>query len=139
MRELRIDLTGSRKPLNRFFNFCVGAGRAGEMMRAQALDQLSVLQECCHFRYLRFHGLLSDEMAVCAKGEDGRLLFNWQYIDLVFDEMLKRGIRPLVELGFMPDCMKSLPAALPASVLNAMCWAFCWMRSVCTRTCGSRK
>ena len=72
-----------------------------------ALDQLSVLQRDCHFRYLRFHGLLSDEMAVCAKAEDGKLLFNWQYIDLVFDEMLKRGIRPLVELGFMPDCLKS--------------------------------
>lgn len=107
MRIIRIDLAGPRKPLNRFFDFCIGAGRAGEMMRAQALEQLSVLQECCHFRYLRFHGLLSDDMAVCTMGEDGRLLFNWQYIDMVFDEMLKRGIRPLVELGFMPDCLKS--------------------------------
>ena len=107
MRTLQVNLAGPRKPLNRFFNHCVGAGRAAEMLRAHALDQLSVLQRDCHFRYLRFHGLLSDEMAVCAKAEDGKLLFNWQYIDLVFDEMLKRGIRPLVELGFMPDCLKS--------------------------------
>jgi xylan 1,4-beta-xylosidase len=107
MRTLTIDLKGARKPLDRFFDHCVGAGRAGEMLRAQALDQLSVLQKPRGFRYLRFHGLLSDDMAVCGWGEDGKLLFNWQYIDLVFDAMLQRGIRPLVELGFMPDCLKS--------------------------------
>ena len=107
MRTLTIDLNGTRKPLDRFFDHCVGAGRAGEMLRAQALTQLTALQESCHFRYLRFHGLLSDDMAVCFRGYDGCLLFNWQYIDLVLDEMLARGIRPLVELGFMPDCLKS--------------------------------
>ncbi len=107
MRKLQIDVQGTRKPLDRFFDHCVGAGRAGEMLRAQTLEQLSTLQESCHFRYLRFHGLLSDDMAVCREDEKGKLLFNWQYIDLVMDEMLKRGIRPVVELSFMPDCLKS--------------------------------
>ncbi|MCE5344570.1 MAG: xylann 1,4-beta-xylosidase [Eubacteriales bacterium] len=107
MRTLHINLNGTRKPMDRFFDHCVGAGRAGEMLRAQSLTQLSMLQEGCHFRYLRFHGLLSDDMAVCRLDGDGKVLYNWQYIDLVFDEMLARGIRPLVELSFMPDCLKS--------------------------------
>lgn len=107
MRTLEIDLAARRSPLDRFFQHCVGAGRAGEMLRAQALEQLSALQQACGFRYLRFHGLLSDDMAVCSIGEGGSLRFNWQYVDLVFDAMLARGIRPLVELGFMPDCLKS--------------------------------
>ncbi len=107
MRTLRIDRKGQNKPLDRFFDHCVGAGRAGEMLRAQALSQLSALQEGGGFRYLRFHGLLSDDMAVCRLDEDNNVVYNWQYVDLVFDEMLARGIRPLVELGFMPDCLKS--------------------------------
>ena len=107
MRTLQIQLQGPKKPLDRFFDHCIGAGRAGEMLRAQALEQLTTLQSACHFRYLRFHGLLSDDMAVCTMGEDGQVWYNWQYVDLVMDEMLKRGIRPLVELGFMPDCLKS--------------------------------
>ena len=107
MRTLAIDLGSPTTPLNRFFQHCVGAGRAGEMLRAHALQQLTEVQRACHFGYLRFHGLLSEDMAVCARGEAGELRFNWQYIDLVFDEMLARGIRPLVELGFMPDCLKS--------------------------------
>ena len=107
MRSLHIDAKGTVKPLDRFFAHCVGAGRAGEMLRAEALRQLSRLQSACGFRYLRFHGLFSDDMAVCTLDRLGNVLYNWQYVDLVFDAMLERGIRPLVELGFMPDCLKS--------------------------------
>jgi len=107
MRTLRIDLNAGTKPLDRFFAHCVGAGRAGEMLRAEALKQLTHLQNTCGFGYLRFHGLFSDDMAVCRLDREGKLLFNWQYVDLVIDALLQRNIRPLVELGFMPDCMKS--------------------------------
>ncbi len=107
MRTLHIDLRQEPTRLNRFFAHCVGAGRAGEMLRAETLDQLSCLQEACGFGYLRFHGLFSDDMAVCRLDREGKVLYNWQYVDLVIDAMLKRGIRPLVELGFMPDCLKS--------------------------------
>ncbi|MBN1776974.1 MAG: hypothetical protein JW811_02525 [Clostridiales bacterium] len=107
MRNLHIAVQTETKPLDRFFAHCVGAGRAGEMLRAEALRQLSYLQETCGFRYLRFHGLFSDDMAVCRLDREGKLQFNWQYIDLVIDAMLERHIRPLIELGFMPDCLKS--------------------------------
>ncbi len=107
MRTLHVNLQESTKPLNRFFAHCVGAGRAGEMLRAEALDQLSSLQDACEFQYLRFHGLFSDDMAVCRLDREGKLCFNWQYVDLVIDAMLERKIRPFVELSFMPDCLKS--------------------------------
>lgn len=107
MRILQINLQEPPKPLDRYFAHCVGAGRAGEMLRAEALKQLSHLQDACGFRYLRFHGLFSDDMAVCTPDRAGNVLYNWQYVDLVLDAMLERNIRPLVELGFMPDCLKS--------------------------------
>lgn len=107
MRNLQIDLHGERRALNRFFAHCVGAGRAGEMLRAEALGQLTRLQKDCGFQYLRFHGLFSDDMAVCSFSRGGKAQYNWQYVDLVLDAMLERNIRPLVELGFMPDCLKS--------------------------------
>jgi len=107
MRTININLQNGTYPMNRFFDHCVGSGRAGEMLRAETIRQLEMLQDACHFRYLRFHGLLSDDMAVCSLDEHGQCSYNWQYIDLVFDAMLRCGIRPLVELGFMPDCLKS--------------------------------
>ncbi|HNW86098.1 MAG TPA: hypothetical protein PKJ47_04090 [Candidatus Limiplasma sp.] len=107
MRTISVNVRGKSQKLDRFFSHCVGAGRAGEMLRAQTLSHLDDVQAACHFRYLRFHGLLSDDMAVCMLDRNGALQFNWQYVDLVLDAMLAREIRPLVELSFMPNCLKS--------------------------------
>ena len=52
-------------------------------------------------RYLRFHGLLHDDMFVCRR-ECGTLIFNWQYVDDLVDALLAQGIRPFVEFGFFP-------------------------------------
>ena len=34
--------------------------------------------------------------------KNGQPIVNWQYVDLVYDHWLSIGIRPFVELGFMP-------------------------------------
>ena len=52
-------------------------------------------------RYLRFHGLLHDEMFVCRR-ENGTLIFNWQYVDDLIDALLEQGVRPFMEFGFFP-------------------------------------
>lgn len=53
------------------------------------------------FDYIRMHGLFHEDMMVYRE-RDGQVIYNWQYIDLVFDHWLSVGIRPFVELGFMP-------------------------------------
>ncbi len=35
--------------------------------------------------------------------DDGNPIYNWQFIDLIFDATLKHGCKPFVELGFMPQ------------------------------------
>ena len=55
------------------------------------------------FRYLRMHGLLSDEMGVYTEDKQGNPQFNFQYVDTLYDALLKLHIRPFVELGFMPS------------------------------------
>jgi len=39
---------------------------------------------------------------VYLEGEDGQPIYNWRFIDLIFDTILKHGGKPFVELGFMP-------------------------------------
>ena len=58
----------------------------------------------CGFRYLRFHGLFHDDMCVYRE-VDGKPVYNWQYIDELFDRMLDIGIRPFVELSFFPTAI----------------------------------
>jgi xylan 1,4-beta-xylosidase len=91
---------------------CVGAGRANEGLRADWQRQLAEVRNECGFRYLRFHGLLCDDMGVYFVDRQGREHYNWQYIDELFDYMLSIGVRPFVELGFMPSQMASGPSTI---------------------------
>ena len=76
-------------------------------MRHEAYEQLRTIQQECPFEYIRFHGLFHDEMGLVNRGADGKLFFNFQYIDILFDSLLDLGIRPVVELGLMPGELRS--------------------------------
>jgi xylan 1,4-beta-xylosidase len=86
----------------------VGAGRANEGLRADWQRQLRRAQEECGFRYIRFHGLFCDDMGVYSE-QQGRPVYNWQYIDELFDFLQSIGMKPFVELGFMPSALASGP------------------------------
>ena len=105
MRTIKANLNQAKGKLDRFFSACIGAGRAGEVMRYIPMQQLKKMQSECPFCYIRFHGLFHEEMNIVHRNEDGTLSFCFQYVDLLFDSLLEAGIRPIVELGLMPDIM----------------------------------
>lgn len=107
MRQIYADLHSVKGKLNRYFSRCIGAGRAGEVMRHAAMKQLHTLQHDCPFDYIRFHGLFHEEIDIVRRDTSGKLTFCFQYVDLLFDELLEAGIRPIVELGLMPEVLAS--------------------------------
>ncbi|MBN1953136.1 MAG: glycoside hydrolase [Bacteroidales bacterium] len=106
-RAIRIDYKNEEGSLNRMFNECVGAGRANEGLRADWQQQLAYVKQECGFRYIRMHGLLTDDMGVYKVDNDGKPMFNFMYIDVLFDYLLSIDIKPFIELGFMPKAMAS--------------------------------
>jgi len=60
------------------------------------------------FQYVRFHGIFHDDMFVYREDPDGKPVYNYQYIDDLFDRMLAPGVRPFVELGFVPAELASV-------------------------------
>ncbi|NJP96135.1 beta-xylosidase [Nonomuraea sp. FMUSA5-5] len=89
---------------------CVGAGRANEALRADWQRQFAEIA-ALGVRYLRFHGVFHDDMFVYRArygggfGPDAPLpapVHTFSYVDKVFDFLLDHGVRPFVELGFMP-------------------------------------
>ena len=102
MRTVKASLQKEKGTLNRFFSACVGAGRAGEVMRHIPMQQLRRMQAECPFRYIRFHGLFHEEMNLVSRDENGNLCFSFRYIDQLFDMLLENGLRPIAELGLMP-------------------------------------
>lgn len=101
-----LDATKPGTVYKHFWNTCVGAGRAFEGLRADWQEQLARAVEDCGSRYIRFHGLLCDEMDLFHR-EDGNVSYHYAYIDMLFDKLLQIGIRPFVELGFMPEDLAS--------------------------------
>ena len=106
VRTISADFAKETGPLNRMPEFCVGAGRANEGLRADWQRQLRRVRTDCGFRYLRFHGLFCDDMGVYFE-DKGRAVYNWQYIDELFDFLQSIGMKPFVELGFMPSALAS--------------------------------
>ncbi len=88
-------------PLPHMWSKCIGAGRACEGLRAHWQDQLRQAKQECGFEYIRFHGLLAEDMFVCHQ-IDGEIRYQWHYIDALYDFLLEIGVRPIVEFGFMP-------------------------------------
>ncbi len=102
-----IDRSAAGKPLPHMWSKCGGAGRAAEGLRAEWQRQLRLAVHECGFEYIRFHGLLAEDMFVCSRQKDGRLRFHFAYIDTLFDALMEIGIRPIVEFDFMPPALAS--------------------------------
>ena len=97
-----IDVKGNAEPFTHYWSVGVGAGRANEGLRAGWLEHLEVVKKHCGFQYVRMHGLFDDDMFVYFKKPNGKIVYNWQYIDEVYDRMLALGVKPFVELSFFP-------------------------------------
>jgi len=60
------------------------------------------------FKYVRFHCLLDDNMSVYTVNMlTGQELYSFHNIDVIFDFLLSIGMKPFIELGFMPSALAS--------------------------------
>lgn len=106
-RVISADYHRVKGARDRFPQLVVGAGRAAEGLRADWQRDLSIVRRECGFEYVRFHGLLQDELGVYSEDRQGRPVYNFQYIDAVYDAILSAEMRPFVEFGFMPQRLAS--------------------------------
>lgn len=83
IRTIYIDVNDVKGKHNKYASFCVGAGRAGEVLRKDFDSQLLIVSRECGFKYLRFHGIFHDELAVYSEDREGNAVYNWQYTDKV--------------------------------------------------------
>ncbi len=100
------DLNGPTTPLRHPWRHCVGSCHAPTALRADWQQQLSRARYELGFRHVRFHGILSDDMGtlIC---QDDQFVFSFFNTDRIFDFLLSIGMRPIVELSFMPGTLSS--------------------------------
>ena len=78
----------------------IGAEFAEALRRAH--DDLGV-------RHVRAHAILHDDNRVVTRAADGGLAFDFSAVDALYDQLLEIGLRPVVELSFMPAAIARDP------------------------------
>ena len=85
------------------FSRLVGIGSAKQILMREVQLQLEDIQRHIHFEYIKFHGIFSDEMMVVSRNPDGSLRFSFRMVDMVFDYLFSIGLKPVLQLSFMPN------------------------------------
>jgi len=121
--KIEVDARGGGAeltPIWRFFG-------ADEPNYATMKDGRALLAELGALRrdevYFRAHNLLSSGDGTAAfkwgstnayvEDADGSPRYDWRIIDRIFDTYRASGVRPYVELGFMPQALSSAPPGVP--------------------------
>lgn len=117
--HIRIDATKKTGPVNPFWayfgydepNFTYMKDGKKLLSELAAMSPVPV--------HVRTHNLLNtgDGRAALKWGStnaytedaDGNAVYNWSVIDSIFDTFVKRGMKPIAEIGFMPEALSTHP------------------------------
>jgi xylan 1,4-beta-xylosidase len=97
-----IDIHARAHPYPHFWEQTFGSGRAILTLREGYRNDLREVKKVTEFSYVRFHNILHDEVGVYDEDEQGNPVYNFSYVDQIYDGLLQNGVRPFVEISFMP-------------------------------------
>lgn len=109
---IQIDAKAQTSPFPHFWEQMFGSGRAILSLRESYRDDIRAVKQVADFKYVRFHAIFHDEVGVYNEDEHGNPVYNFSYVDQIYDGLLKEGVKPFVEISFMPRKLAFNPDAL---------------------------
>jgi xylan 1,4-beta-xylosidase len=97
-----VDARAKTTPFPHFWEQMFGSGHAVLSLRDEYRQDLRAVKSVTGFSYVRFHGILDREVGSYNEDEHGNPVYNWGYVDAIYDGLLSNGVRPVVEISFMP-------------------------------------
>lgn len=115
---VRVDAAGEAGRLDRLW-WLIGSERLtqltfgdlgnGHHIGDEFAESLEIAHRDLGVTAVRAHAILHDDNHVVTRGDDNALAFDFTVVDELYDQILAIGIHPVVELGFMPDCLARNP------------------------------
>lgn len=113
-----IDKNAKTTPINFSWQFGVGNDHAFQMHRTDMCEHVKLAHDELGFKYLRFHGIFDDDMLCVQRLSDYKPFravphsgqieeVNFLQVAKVYDNVLACGMKPFVELSFMPSALAS--------------------------------
>ena len=107
-----VDSNAQTHPFPHFWEQMFGSGRAILSLREAYRNDLHSVKQITDFRYVRFHAILDDEAGIYDEDAQGNPIYNFSYADQIYDGLLQNGVRPFVELSFMPKKLAARDVAM---------------------------
>jgi xylan 1,4-beta-xylosidase len=104
---IEIDTQAPAHPFPHFWEQMFGSGRAILSLREGYRHDLREVKRITGFQYIRFHAIFHDEVGVYDEDLHGKPVYNSSYVDQIYDGLRANGVRPFVELSFMPRKLAS--------------------------------
>jgi xylan 1,4-beta-xylosidase len=108
--HLKLDAAAQGAPFPHFWEQMFGSGRAVLSLRDDYRKDLDAVHAATGFTYVRFHGIFDDDVGLVNRDKGGKVSYNFSYIDQIYDGLLAHGVKPFIELGFMPAALSSDPS-----------------------------
>lgn len=100
---VNVDLEKNGKVIKHNWKTLITIGKAREGLLRSVQEQLKEIQKEIGFKNIRFHGIFEDKMMVYDEMANGEAVFNFNYVNELFDFLLNINLKPFIELGFMPE------------------------------------
>lgn len=116
--KITVDKNAKTVPTNFSWQFGVGNDHAFQLHRKDVCNHVKLVHDELGMKYIRFHGIFDDDMLCFQRLSDYKPFaavpfsdkideINFKQIADVFDNVLACGMKPFVELSFMPGALAS--------------------------------
>ena len=120
--QINVDASHSVGPLEHKWEIALGSEHLSYMFKGDlnehirgAGDGLRAGNKLAHdtlgIQYIRAHGILMDDPSVYTEDTGGNPHYNFTKVDRLYDMLRADGIKPFVELDFMPAALAANPKA----------------------------
>ena len=116
MPQFSIKRDAPITPTDYSWQMGLGNCHAYLLHRTDVIEHIKFAHDELGIRYIRCHGVLDDDMLTCQRMGDCRMFssvpgknkikeINFRQVGHVYDNLLASGVRPFVELSFMPSAL----------------------------------
>ncbi len=99
----------SKKKLRHTWRTVISVGKASDLLLYDIRLLLRKVQAEIGYSYIFFNGILSDDLHLYNQSANGEVVYNFVYVDKIFDFLLEIGLKPFLQFTYMPAALAKKP------------------------------
>ncbi len=107
--NIQFSANGDMRSLKHTWQNVMGVGSASDLLMADIQAMVRRMRSEIGFRYIKFNGILSDDLHVYNEDARGNPVYNFAYVDKILDFLMSIGLKPIIQLTFMPAKLAKNP------------------------------